>query len=127
MTNYAEARFTYARLSRSATDAWTTHDLQRSDKDIHIENLDFRFSAVSGATSFEWYLSLDAAGEYAVTPLTVTQSIDTGKSGSVKIASVAVARSLGADKRTNDLYLQIKIKQAAGTATFDVFCTGVRL
>lgn len=127
MANYAEARFTYVALAQAGTDAWTSHDLGRTDNDIHIENLDFRFSATSGANSFEWYLSLDAAGEYAITPIENNQSIDSGKSGSVKVASVAIARSLGADKRTNNLYLQLKIKQASGTATFDVFCTGVRL
>jgi len=127
MANYAEARFTYAKLSRSGTDAWTTHDLGRADPDIHIENLDFRFSATSGATSFAWYLSLDQSGEYAVTPVNTAQAIVSGKSGSVKVASVAIARSIGNDVRTNSLYLQFKIEQGSGTATFDVFCTGVRL
>jgi hypothetical protein len=127
MSNYSEARFTYAATSRSGTDAWTTHDLSRTDNDIHVENVDFRFSATSGATSFAWYLSLDANGEYAVTPVNTAASITSGKSGSVKVATAAVARSLGNDSRNNGLYLQFKIEQGSGTATFDVFCTGVRL
>jgi len=128
MANYSEARFTLARTSRSATDSFSSHDLQRVDKDIHIENLDFRFSATAnGATSISWYLSLDANGEYAITPVNTAQAIQTGKSGSVKVASAAVARSVGNDVRANTLYLQIKIEQSSGTATFDVFCTGVSL
>jgi hypothetical protein len=127
MANYAEARFTYSRTARSGTDAWTTHDLNREDSSIHIENLDFRFSAVSAATSFAWYLSLDSAGEYAVTPVNTATSITAGKHGTTKVASVAVARSLGSDSRTESLYLQFKIEQSSATATFDVFCTGVRL
>ena len=127
MANYAEARFTYSLTGRSGTDAWTTHDLGRTDPDIHVENLDFRFSATSGATSFSWYLSLDQSGEYAITPVNTAQAIESGKSGSVKVASVAIARSIGNDVRTNSLYLQFKIEQGGGTATFDVFCTGVRL
>jgi len=127
MANYAEARFTYPLTGRSGTDAWTTHDLGRTDPDIHVENLDFRFSATSGATSFAWYLSLDQSGEYAITPVNTAQAIESGKSGSVKVASVAIARSIGNDVRANSLYLQFKIEQGGGTATFDVFCTGVRL
>ena len=127
MPNYAEARFTYAATNRSGTDAWTTHDLSREDNHIHVENVDFRFSATSGATSFSWYLSLDSAGEYAVSPVNTEKSIDSGKSGSVKVATAAVARSLGNDRRNNGLYLQFKIEQSSGTATFDVFCTGIRL
>ena len=127
MRNYAEARFTYAKTGRSGTDAFTTHDLSRVDTDLHIENLDFRFSATSGATSFSYYLSIDQAGEYAVTPVATAQAIQSGKSGSVKVASVAIARSIGNDVRADSLFLQFKIEQSSGTATFDVFCTGIRL
>lgn len=128
MANYEEARFATKKLARSMTDAWTTHGFTRPAAQLHLEVLNFRFTAVSGATSFSWYISYDADGEYCATDIVTGQAINAAKTGSIAAANVATSIGGGNDSRSQtDLYLHVKIEQASGTATFDVFLAGALL
>lgn len=127
MADYTESRINLAKTGISATNSWVSTDMEVGShvKKFHIEHMDLNVTSIAGgASSFSWYLSIDAAGEFAVTPVKVGETWSDGK-GTGKVYSAAIARSRSSGDRGDAIYLQIKLN--AGTATVAAYIEGVRI
>ncbi len=126
MSDYTESRINLNSIGVSATSSWVTTDMgvPSTARKVHLENVDLRFTSIVTATSFDWYISADEAGEYNLTPVQTAAVWATGK-GTGKLYAAAVVRSRSPCFRGEGIYLHIKLD--AGTATVDAFIEGARI
>lgn len=128
MSDYTESRIDLQAVPASVNTAWTTFDfgVPANVKKFHIEFMDLQITNISGASvhNFDWYLSVDADGEHAITPVKTLQEWSDGK-GAAKHYSAAISRSRSSGSRGVGLYLHIKLDH--GSATIAPFVEGARI